>query len=316
MATRVVTINFNTEDCDPIPSGGFKITYREQGSVGPYIDGGTFPGSPAIVIIEDAPDCAQYEGFLQSVCDFGILGALIPWATVPCVPVPPAEVDIVANIDGTVTVTLPVVGNYHVKIIEQTGEDDCESVPAEEFDITDDDEGTSGVLPNGTYFACVASTCDNGCVVSAYVSSPEVEVSAATCRIYQNTDVVNATNVSWTDCNGNPHGPMDITPGSNFCADPGSVTGPDEGSLTDMGPCVAMESENFDLANNPTDVCNAPVGMILWYTPPFVVGTILYTDSTGTTNITGYSLVRYGAAPDIYNLNVSTGQVGAVSGSC
>jgi hypothetical protein len=59
----------------------------------------------------------------------------------------------------------------------------------------------------------------------------------APCTIFQNTDVVNATNVSWIDCDGTPMGPTDITPGSNFCAQNDSVTGPDEGSLTDMGPC-------------------------------------------------------------------------------
>jgi hypothetical protein len=57
------------------------------------------------------------------------------------------------------------------------------------------------------------------------------------CTSWQNTGGVNATGVSYIACDGTPVVDETITPGSNFCAQNDTLTGPAEGELTDMGPC-------------------------------------------------------------------------------
>lgn len=314
MATRILTIEF--EECETPPVGGYNVQYREVGSLDPHINAGNFAGSPAIIYIEDAPDCAHYEGFVQSVCYFGMLGNPQPFETEPCEePAAPVTVVAMANFDGTITVVLPLVGTYQVKIIEEVGGSTCADPAVEEFVITNDDEGTSPVLPPGTYFACVRAICDGGCVFSAYVRSEDDVVVGEPCEIWANLEEENAEDVSWTDCNGNIHANETLTPGSNLCAEAGTLTGPGSGLLTQQGPCPPLEEFEFHLANTAPNVCAAPDMVSLWYAPPFQVGTILYTTSAATTQHTGHSFVREPGGNAVYNLGTFTGQVGAITGT-
>lgn len=84
MANRL-TINFT--ECTPAPALGYHFYYRELGSVDPYIDAGLFPGSPAIIDDLAGTDGEEYEGYFQSVCGDGDLGAEIPFEiTAPPIP--------------------------------------------------------------------------------------------------------------------------------------------------------------------------------------------------------------------------------------
>lgn len=135
------------------------------------------------------------------------------------------------------------------------------------------------------------------------------------CEIWQNTGEENATGVSYIACDGTPIGEVDITPGSNFCAQVGTLTGPAEGSLTNMGTCeLELESDNFDLANDNSTICSAPTGAILWFDGPFGPGITLFTDSSATTPQTGFSRVKLGSSNLIYVLDSSTGIVLAYTG--
>lgn len=77
MATLRIVVNFTP--CVPDPDNGYRFYYREYGTGGPYIDGGTFATSPAIIETNNAPG-TQYEGYFFSQCDSGN-GDHVPFST-------------------------------------------------------------------------------------------------------------------------------------------------------------------------------------------------------------------------------------------
>ncbi len=183
------------------------------------------------------------------------------------------------------------------------------------------------------YFGCDESVCAECCsptVTEAFTTfvpespsdeSPGGSPSASEpppgplCEAWQNTGEENAEDVSWIACDGTPRDNETITPGSNFCAQVDTLTGPGSGLLTNMGPCeVDLTSDNFDLANDNVTMCSAPTGAILWFDFPFDTGITLFTDAGMTTPQLGFSRVKLGSSNLIYNLDPLTGIVGAYTG--
>ena len=77
--------------CEPAPANGYRLYWREGGSLGAYTYEGIFTESPIIFIDDAGIEGECYEGFLQSDCsesgesgDF--VGTAIPWTTctTPC----------------------------------------------------------------------------------------------------------------------------------------------------------------------------------------------------------------------------------------
>lgn len=84
--------------------------------------------------------------------------------------------------------------------------------------------------------------------------------------------------------------------------------------LADTGNSCANGVSNSVLLSNSTDgVCGAE--QVTRYTNgPFAIGGTLYTDSSLTTPVTGYSYVLNSANGHIYNLNSATGVIGTDTG--
>ncbi len=80
---NTVTIDF--VPCSPAPAGGYVVLYRLAGTTDGYIPAGdAFTSSPAVFGISGGVsnnEGDQYEGFIYSDCNDGVLGNMIPWTT-------------------------------------------------------------------------------------------------------------------------------------------------------------------------------------------------------------------------------------------
>lgn len=80
---------------------------------------------------------------------------------------------------------------------------------------------------------------------------------------------------------------------------------------------AAVISESYNLSVAEGDICSAPTGAILYSAGVAGPGIILYTDPALTTPQTGFNYVVIGGGGSVYNINSSTGLIGAATGgSC
>lgn len=86
------------------------------------------------------------------------------------------------------------------------------------------------------------------------------------------------------------------------------VVGGDTGNACNNGT-----AGNYRLGNDTSTICNAST-VVLYTNGAFTVGGTLYTDSALTSPQTGFSYVVNNANNTIYNLNTSTGAIGASTG--
>ncbi len=93
-------------------------------------------------------------------------------------------------------------------------------------------------------------------------------------------------------------------------------TTPDPPDPVEPEPDPSLIGDDFDIAHNNIDICEAPNGAFLWYEPPFGDGTIVYTDAAGTTPLTGWSYIKEVLSTDYHFLSPFNGTVGPVDGSC
>lgn len=85
--------------------------------------------------------------------------------------------------------------------------------------------------------------------------------------------------------------------------------------LIDTGTnCTSGTAALYRLGNNPATICSASQ-VTLYTNGAFAPALTLYSDSGLTTPVTGYSYVSYSGDNTIYNLNSSTGVIGATTGA-
>lgn len=212
MATNHIIVPFTL--CSPAPSGGYIIKYKPLGDPGAYRDapGNPYASSPAVWDDILDPAGTAYEGFIQSDCGDGNLGLEVPFETTVIVPPVPCE---------------GVCGRY-----QAVGEAPL-GVPFTWVDCDGIENAT--VIPfSEAFFFC---TCDD----DPQYSDTDVTVSRVNdcdeCRNYQNQTAGSLT-VTFTQCNNNVVEDFIVGPGQTICAVPGTLSGPDAGSMTDLGtPC-------------------------------------------------------------------------------
>ena len=88
----------------------------------------------------------------------------------------------------------------------------------------------------------------------------------------------------------------------------------DEFAKAINSPGATPISDTYDVSTTEMAVCSSPVGLILFSTATFAPGVTLYTDIELSTPVTGYNYIKSSGGM-IYNLNTSTGVIGATTGN-
>lgn len=79
--------------------------------------------------------------------------------------------------------------------------------------------------------------------------------------------------------------------------------------------CTTAESEGVNVSTTEGAICSAPVGAIVYWYGTFGTGVTVYSSLSPLTPLTGYNFIVIPASGVIYNINPSTGVVGAPTGN-
>lgn len=223
---------------------------------------------------------------------------------------------VLANICDNPTVTLYTNGAFAIGQILYY--DSALAVPVTGFDfvsttandIYDIDSGTGEVLSD------TGSDCGGGTGASYKLSTTLATVCAAPTVTLYTSGAFMIGSIMYTDSSL-------TTPvtGSNYIVQVSTndIYNLDSGTgevLSDTtNDCGIGTGASYRLGNDIYTVCAQSL-QTLYTNGAFMVGSILYTDSSLTNAVTGSTYVVQESSEDIYNLNTGTGEVGALAGTC
>lgn len=208
-----ITVSF--AECEPTPTNGYNVLWRELNTFGPYNDAGNFTSAPAIFTDDTLPDGTEYEGVIRSDCsesgssgsDFG---ESVAWSTgsIPCK-------------QYTMSKTVGSPSAHYV---------DCDGVSRDTIILT-----STTICTNGHGF-----TISGGSItIDSESDGPCSFEEPVICHEYRVNSFGSARHITWNDCSTGEAMSTDIVNDDpfNICAVQGSVT-TSSGEIIDLGACL------------------------------------------------------------------------------